>query len=95
MGGPAYNAAIQIATPNEMRSQVNAMYFIIMNAIAGSLGPTLVALITDHVARSEADLRYVISGLRLVLGPVAVFFIWKALRPYAAIFRERVAENGD
>jgi len=95
MGGPAYNAAIQIATPNEMRSQVNAMYFILMNAIAGSLGPTLVALITDNIARSEADLRYVISGLRLVLGPLTVFFIWKALAPYAAIFRERIAENSD
>ncbi|HEU4623753.1 MAG TPA: MFS transporter [Steroidobacteraceae bacterium] len=94
MGGPAYNAALNIATPNEMRGQINVMYFIMMNAIAGSLGPTLVALVTDYVAHSEADLRYVLSGFRLVLGPLAAFFIWKAAAPYGRLYRQRV-EAGD
>ncbi len=93
MGGPAYNAALNIATPNEMRGQVNVMYFIFMNAIAGSLGPTLVALVTDYVAHSEADLRYVLSGFRLVLGPLAALSMWKAMVPYARVYRQRVAEG--
>ena len=93
MGGAGYNAAINLATPNEMRGQINVMYFILMNAIAGSLGPTLVALLTDNVARSEADLRYVISGCRLVLGPLTAFFLWKAMAPYARVFRQRIEEN--
>ena len=93
MGGAGYNAAINLATPNEMRGQINVMYFILMNAIAGSLGPTVVALLTDNVARSEADLRYVISGCRLVLGPLTAFFLWKAMAPYARVFRQRIEEN--
>jgi MFS family permease len=59
MASPVFSAALQLTTPNEMRSQVLALYFILSNAIAGSLGPTLVALITDYVAHNEADLRYV------------------------------------
>jgi MFS family permease len=90
MGGPGYNAALNISTPNEMRGQINVMYFIFMNAIAGSLGPTLVALATDYIAHSEADLRYVLSGFRLVLGPLAAFFIWKAAAPYGRLYRQRV-----
>jgi MFS family permease len=93
MGGAGYNAALNVATPNEMRSQINVMYFILMNAIAGSLGPTMVALVTDYVAHSEADLRYVISGFRLVLGPLTAFFMWRALAPYARVYRQRVAEG--
>jgi MFS family permease len=93
MGAPGFNAAIQLATPNEMRSQVNVMYFILNNAIAGSLGPTLVALCTDYIAQSENDLRYVILGFRLVAGPLTAFFLWSALKPYARVYRQRIAEN--
>nr|WP_284732176.1 MFS transporter [Sphingobium nicotianae] len=93
MGAAGYNAAINISTPNEMRSQINVMYFILQNAIAGSLGPTVVALCTDFIAHSEGDLRYVISALRLILGPATAFFLWKALRPYGRIYRQKVEEG--
>jgi len=93
MGAPGFNSALQLATPNEMRSQINVMYFVLNNAIAGSLGPTLVALCTDYVAHSEADLRYVILGFRLVAGPLTALFLWKALKPFARVYRERLAEN--
>jgi len=93
MGSPVFSAALQVATRNEMRSQVTALYFIVANAIAGSLGPTVIALLTDHVARSEADLRYVLFGYRLVLGPIALIFMWKALKPYRLLYRQRVAEG--
>jgi len=95
MASPAFSAAIQLTTPNAMRSQVTALYFILANAIAGSLGPTLVALLTDHVARSEADLRYVMSGFRLVLGPLGAIFMWRTIAPYAQLYRQqRDAEGG-
>jgi len=69
------------------------MYFIIMNAIAGSLGPTLVALATDYIAHSEADLRYVMVGFRVLLGPIGVLLLWRAIAPYGRGYRGRVAEN--
>jgi MFS family permease len=93
MGAAGFNAALNLATPNEMRSQVIVLYFMLQNAIAGSLGPTVVALITDHIARSEADLRYVIAGIRLVAGPLTAYFLWKSLVPYARIYRQKVEEG--
>jgi MFS family permease len=93
MGAAGFNAALNVATPNAMRSQIIVMYFILQNAIAGSLGPTVVALLTDHVARSEADLRYVISGFRLLVGPLTAYFLWKSLAPYARIYRQKVQEG--
>ena len=94
MASPVFSAALQVTTPNEMRSQVTALYFIVANAIAGSLGPTVIALLTDFVAGSEAHLRYVLSGYRLVLGPLAAVFMWKTLRPYARLYRERAQDEG-
>jgi MFS family permease len=93
MGAAGFNAALNTAVPNEMRSQINVTYFILQNAIAGSLGPTLVALATDYVAHSEADLRYVIAAFRLVLGPICAFALWKALRPYGRVYRQRIDEG--
>jgi MFS family permease len=90
MGGPAYNAAIQLATPNEMRGQVNAMYLFTLSAIGGGLGPTFVALITDFVVQAEANLRYVLSGVRLAIGPIAVLLIWLSVAPYGRVYRQRL-----
>lgn len=93
MGASGYSTALNMATPNEMRSQIMVMYFIINNAIAGSLGPTLVALCTDFIAHNEADLRYVIVAFRLAFGPLASFFLWKALKPFAKIYRQKIEEG--
>lgn len=90
MGGPSYNAAIQIATPNEMRGQINAMYLFIISALGGALGPTLVALVTDNIATSEAQLRYVLVGVRLAIGPIAVLLIWLAVKPYGRLYRAKL-----
>ncbi|HWW63425.1 MAG TPA: MFS transporter [Sphingomonadaceae bacterium] len=94
MGGPAYNAAIQIVTPNAMRGQVNAMYLFLISAIGGAVGPTLVALITDNIAGSEAQLRYVLVAVRLLLGPLAVFLIWLSVAPYGRLYRQQIEEEG-
>jgi MFS family permease len=93
MASPVFSAALQLTTPNEMRSQVTALYFILANAIAGSLGPTLVALLTDYVARDEANLRYVMTGVRCVLGPLGAFFMWKTIAPYRELYRQRLREG--
>jgi MFS family permease len=94
MGGPAYNAALQLSTPNTMRAQINALYLFTIAAVGGGLGPLLIALFTDFVAQSEAALRYVLVGFRLVLGPIDACLIWLAIRPYARAYRERLAVDG-
>lgn len=93
MGGPAYNAALQLSTPNEMRAQINALYLFTIAAIGGGLGPLLIALLTDFVAQSEAALRYVLVGFRLVLGPLDAWLIWMAIAPYGRAYRERLADE--
>lgn len=94
MGGAGYNSALQLSTPNAMRGQINALYLFMIAAIGGAFGPLLIALLTDNVARSEEDLRYVLVGFRLVLAPLDAFLIWLAIRPYGRAYRERI-EAGD
>jgi len=94
MGGPAYYAAIQLTTPNEMRGQVAMLYATGMTTIGGTVGPMLVALMTDHVARSEADLRYVLVAINMMVVPPALYLLFKAMRPYAQLFRERIDAGG-
>jgi predicted MFS family arabinose efflux permease len=93
MGGPAYNAALQLSTPNEMRAQINALYLFTIAAVGGALGPLFIALLTDFVAQSEASLRYVLVGFRLLLGPLDAFLIWMAIAAYGRAYRQRIAEE--
>jgi MFS family permease len=93
MGGGAYNSAIQLATPNAMRGQINAMYLFVIAALGGALGPLFIALLTDFVAGSEADLRYVLVGYRAVLAPIDAFLVYLAIRPYARAYRARIEEG--
>nr|WP_284732177.1 MFS transporter [Sphingobium nicotianae] len=93
MGGGAYNSSLQVATPNAMRGQINAMYLFVIAAIGGALGPLLIALVTDFVAGSEADLRYVLMGFRLVMAPLSTLLVWLAIRPYGRAVRARIEEG--
>lgn len=93
MGGPAYNASLQLSTPNEMRAQINALYLFTIAAVGGAVGPLLIALLTDFVAHSEAALRYVLVGFRLLLGPIDAFLIWMAIAPYGRACRQRIEEG--
>jgi MFS family permease len=93
MGGPGFSAAIQITTPNEMRAQVNVMYAASITAIGGTVGPTLIGFLSDFVARSEADLRYVLVAVKLLFGPLAVYMIWRSLAAYGRAYREKVDEG--
>lgn len=94
MGGPAYNSALQLSTPVQMRGQINALYLFTIAAVGGGLGPLIVALITDFVAQSEDLLRYVLVGFRLILGPIDAILILLAIKPYAQAYRRRI-EEGD
>lgn len=92
-GGPAYNSALQLATPNAMRGQVNAMYLFMIAAIGGAFGPLLIALLTDFVAGKEEFLRYVLVGFRLALAPLDAFLIYLAIKPYGRAYRARLKEE--
>ncbi len=93
LGSPGFSAAIQITAPNEMRAQVAVMYAAGITAIGGTLGPTLIGGLTDFVASSENDLRYVLTAVQAALGPVGVFLVWKSLAAYGRIYRQRIDDG--
>ena len=54
----AANAAIAEAMPERLRGQGSAVYWLVVNLLSGAVGPTAVALLTDHVFGGEAGVRW-------------------------------------
>jgi MFS family permease len=76
------NAALQIVTPNEMRGQVTALFLFVFNVIGSGLGPTMVALFTDYVFRSDQMLGHSIAIATFTLGTVTALIMWAGVKPY-------------
>ena len=51
-------AAIQRMMPNTMRAQATAVYLFVINIIGMGLGPTVVAVLTDHVFHDPKAVNY-------------------------------------
>ena len=62
-------STIQLVTPNEMRGQVSALGLMLTTVLGSVLGPSLVALCSDHLF---ADERRIGESLALVCGTMAV-----------------------
>ena len=71
-------AALQIVSPNRMRAQVSAIYLFVLNIFGITLGPLLVALMTDYVFKRESavdlslaivgSIAAILAGIVLLLG---------------------------
>jgi MFS family permease len=88
---PARQTAQMVITPNEMRSQINAVYMFTVGVIGQGLGPTVVALITDYVFQDEGSIRYAMVTTAAVAMPVMVLCSFIALKPYGALYRAAAA----
>jgi MFS family permease len=75
-------AALQVITPNALRAQMTALYFLVGNLIANGFGPTLYALVTDFVFADPAMLRYSMAAVSAVVLPLGALFSFLALKPY-------------
>ncbi len=75
-------AALQVITPNALRAQLTALYFLVGNLIANGFGPTLYALVTDYVFRDPNMLRYSIAIVSAIALPLGALFAYLALKPY-------------
>ena len=71
--------SIQLMTPNRMRGQVSAVYFLMSNLIGLGLGPTVVAVCTDYVFASDAAIGQSIALVTAVLCPVSAVVLWRGL----------------
>lgn len=69
--GGISGGVIQLMTPNEMRGQAVALYFLGANLLGLGLGPTVVAATTDYVFGNDAAIGKSIALVTAVLIPVA------------------------
>lgn len=81
-------AAMQIIIPNEMRSQVNAVYMFTVGVVGMGIGPTVVALVTDYVFKSEAELRYAMVTVAAVAAPLITLCLWRTIKPFGQLHRQ-------
>jgi MFS family permease len=75
-------AVVQEITPNRMRGQAIAIYLLIGGLFGIGLGPTIVALATDFVFKSDDALPYALS---LACTPIAIIgfgLCLSGLKPY-------------
>ena len=64
-----------------MRSaRVSAIYLFCFNVIGLGLGPLAVALVSDRVYGGGSGLRYAISTVAAVAGPIAAILLYLASR---------------
>jgi MFS family permease len=82
-------AAFQEITPNQMRAQVTAIYFLFLNLAGIGLGPTVVALLTDQVFQDDFAVKYSLVVLAAIGAPLSALLLWRGRRPY----RECLAEG--
>tara|TARA_R110001592_G_scaffold357416_1_gene660612 strand:+ start:189579 stop:190871 length:1293 start_codon:yes stop_codon:yes gene_type:complete len=73
-GGIA-GGVIQLMTPNQMRGQAVALYFLGANLLGLGLGPTVVALVTDFVFQDDAAIGKSLALTAAILGPLAIGII--------------------
>jgi MFS family permease len=79
----AVPTSIQAVFPNRLRGKAMGAYLLVSGVLGIGLGPTAVALVTDHLFQDDSALRYAIA---LTAGPAALFGLWliaSGLAPYA------------
>jgi MFS family permease len=78
------SASLALVTPVRLRGQVTAIYLMISNLVGLTLGPLIVALLTEQVFGRPEALRYSLALLPLFAAPVAFLALWFSRRAYAA-----------
>ena len=64
--------------PCRLRARVIALYLLVGNIVAFTVGPTGVALISDYWLRDPAKIGIAIGMLSAVVVPLGVLAIWLA-----------------
>jgi MFS family permease len=73
-GGIA-GGVIQLMTPNQMRGQAVALYFLVANLLGMGLGPTAIAALTDYVFKDDAALNKSLALGAAILVPLGAIVL--------------------
>lgn len=80
--------ALMVITPNQMRAQASALYYLVVNLIGLTVGPTGIALFTDRVFRNDAMLRYSVLSVTCLAGAFAIGLLIYNVRQYRLAYEE-------
>ena len=80
--GACTNTILQVISPNRMRAQITAIFFLFYNLVGQGLSPWLIGLFTDTVLHDESHLRYAILTANVLFQPAALFVMWLGMKPY-------------
>ncbi len=81
--GPAI-AALQTATPNEMRALASALLLFAANLFGLGLGPPLIGALTTHALGGDHTLHLALAGLAAVFAPMAAVIAASGFGSYRA-----------
>jgi MFS family permease len=79
---------LMVVTPNQMRAQASALYYLVVNLIGLTAGPTGIALFTDHVFHNDAMLRYSVLCVACLAGAFAIGLLLYNLKQYRVAYEE-------
>jgi len=79
---------LMVVTPNQMRAQAAALYYLVVNLIGLTLGPTGIALFTDRVFRDDTMLRYSVLSVACLAGAFAISLLIYNVRQYRLAYEE-------
>jgi MFS family permease len=81
-------AALQEITPNEMRGQVTAIAFLVLNLVATTLGNTFVGLLTDYVFVDPKAVRSSAVVVAIIAAVLGIVSLRLGLRAYERTAKE-------
>ncbi|WP_448585223.1 spinster family MFS transporter [Thermaurantiacus sp.] len=82
---PMAATALQLATPNELRGQLSALYMLVINTVGLGLGPILVGAMSDQLFTGPDGVRYGLALVNALAAPLAMAALLLALGPYRAL----------
>lgn len=68
-------SALQLVSPPRMRGQASAIYILSVGIIGIGLGPTIVALLTDHVFGYDDAIKYSLAATAAFAGPLGAILL--------------------
>jgi MFS family permease len=77
--------SIQAIAPNQLRARAMALYFLIGNVVAFTIGPTGVAMISDYWLKDPAKIGVAIGMLTLMMLPIGLVALWAARSEFRQI----------
>jgi MFS family permease len=75
-------AALMMIVPNQMRAQTTAIYYFVINVLGLTLGPLVIALLTDSLFGDASMLRYSIALVSGCAGVIALMFLVANIKHY-------------